>query len=133
MLLRAAAVWLLLLVVAVAAGALRVSLLEPRLGEARAHVVGTLVVVAIFAALIWATVGWIRPDLAPRALWTLGAGWLAATVAFELLFGRYVAGHPWQRLLADYNLAAGRLWPLVLLTLLLTPAVAGAAKRSGGS
>jgi hypothetical protein len=30
-----------------------------------------------------------------------------ATVAFELTFGHYVMGHPWSRLLADYNLLAG--------------------------
>lgn len=33
--------------------------------------------------------------------------------------------HPWSRLLADYDLAAGRLWPLVLLALLLMPVLTG--------
>ena len=36
-----------------------------------------------------------------------------------------VAGHPWSRLLADHDLLAGRIWVLVLLTLLIGPAVAG--------
>ena len=33
---------------------------------------------------------------------------------FELGFGHWVAGHPWSRLLADYDLLAGRIWVLVL-------------------
>jgi len=40
---------------------------------------------------------------------TIGLVWLAMTVAFEFLFGDYVAGHSWDRLLHDYNLFAGRL------------------------
>lgn len=43
---------------------------------------------------------------------------------FELGFGHWVAGHPWQRLLADYDLAAGRVWALVLLWVALTPLAA---------
>jgi len=43
----------------------------------------------------------------------LGVGllWLALTVSFELLFGRYVAGARWKALLADNDLLRGRLWP----------------------
>ncbi|MCL6545144.1 MAG: hypothetical protein K6T61_07935, partial [Bryobacteraceae bacterium] len=65
--------------------------------------------------------GWSR-----RRRLGLGAGWCAATVAFEFGFGHYIIGHPWSALLADYNLFRGRLWVLVLLTLLLAPL---AAKR----
>ena len=36
--------------------------------------------------------------------------WLGMTLAFEFLFGHYIAGKSWSLLLADYNLAAGRLW-----------------------
>lgn len=126
---RAAAVWVLLLAVAVAAGGLRVALLEPRLGEPRAHVVGTLVVVAVFAALIWRAVGWLSPPRDRSALAAVGIGWTVATVVFEFGFGRYVAGHSWERLLAEYDVFAGRLWPLVLLTLLVVPVVAGEVQR----
>jgi len=49
MVLRAAAVWFLLLVVAFAAATVRSFLLEPRLGERTAHQLGTLAVVALFA------------------------------------------------------------------------------------
>jgi len=46
-------------------------------------------------------------------------------VAFEFLFGHYVMGHPWSRLVQDFNLLAGRVWALVLLTTLFAPIVPG--------
>jgi ABC-type glycerol-3-phosphate transport system permease component len=52
----------------------------------------------------------------------IGTIWLILTVAFEFFFGRYVGNHPWSRLLADYNLLAGRLWGLVLLAVATLPA-----------
>lgn len=126
---RAAAIWLVLLVVAFAAAALRTGLLEPRIGEPAAHVVGTLAVVITFAVLIWLVTPWVVPDLARRRLAAVGVGWTLATMAFEFGFGHYVMGHSWSRLLADYDLTAGRLWVLVLLTLLLMPVVAGELTR----
>lgn len=126
---RAAVVWLLLLLIAVGAGALRTTLLAPRLGEQKAHIVGTLVVVAIFSGVIWFAAGWLSPARDRAALLGIGVTWLAATVVFEFGFGHYVMGHSWDRLLADYNLFAGRLWLLVLLTILLMPAVAGEVQR----
>ena len=46
---------------------------------------------------------------------------LAMTVAFEFLFGHYVAGHSWDRLLHDYNLFAGRVWVVVLVWVTVAP------------
>jgi apolipoprotein N-acyltransferase len=43
------------------------------------------------------------------------------TVGFELGFGHYVAGHPWSDLVADYDLASGRLWVLIPAWTALAP------------
>ncbi len=129
MVLRAAIVWLVLLIVAIGLGALRQTVIAPRIGEQAGHVVGTLIVIAAFVAIIFGSVRFLDPKLRPGPLLRIGIGWCAATVAFELLFGRYVAGHPWSRLLHDYDLAAGRLWVLVLATLLGTPWAAGLLLR----
>jgi hypothetical protein len=61
----------------------------------------------------------------------LGIAWLTITVLFELAFGHWVAGHPWSRLLADYNILAGRLWVFVLLTTALAPWLMGRMRRLG--
>lgn len=44
-------------------------------------------------------------------------------VAFEFLFGHYVAGHSWERLLHDYNLVAGRVWLILLVWVALAPSL----------
>jgi hypothetical protein len=125
---RALLVWLLLLVVVVLLGALRTALLEPRVGEPAAHVVGTLVVVGVFLTVIWFAAPWLSPGLQTGALLKVGILWVLLTVSFEFVFGHYVMGNPWSKLLADYNLLAGRLWVLVLLTLLVGPLAVGWAR-----
>ncbi len=129
--LYATLLWLLFAVLAVGLGALRVTFLQPLVGEPVAHVLGTLVGCALFLALILRFVRWT--DLRARSrLLALGLFWTLATIAFEFGFGHYVAGHSWQRLLADYNLFAGRVWVLVLLTLYAGPRLAAwAMARSG--
>jgi hypothetical protein len=57
------------------------------------------------------------------------AVWLLLTVAFEFLAGHYLFGHAWDRLLADYNLAGGRIWVLVLATTMFAPLAARWLRR----
>jgi hypothetical protein len=70
-------IWLLLLVVAVIAGALRESLLTPRLGGQAAHVIGTLVVAIVMAAIITIYVR-RNPTLLPAERWAIRP-WSATT------------------------------------------------------
>ncbi len=62
-----------------------------------------------------------QPD---SQLLRVGAAGLLGTVLFEFSFGHYVDGKSWGELAADYNLAKGRLWPLVLLTIFSAPLLA---------
>lgn len=121
--LRALLAWLGFAVLAVACGAARVALVQPLAGEAAAHVLGTLAVCALLVWLIGKFAARERLRAMPRLL-ALGAFWALLTMAFEFGFGRWVAGHSWERLLADYDLMSGRIWVLVLLTMLLGPLLA---------
>lgn len=124
MILRAFAVWLLMLGIAVVCGAARDRFLAPRMGADAARAFETVLGVAVFVAVIFSTIRWIEPDLERGKLLALGVGWTLATVAFE--FGMGLAMQKtWPEMLADYNLLAGRLWVLVLLALLVTPSIAG--------
>ena len=60
--------------------------------------------------------------------WTFGIAWASYTVLFEVGLGR-VRGLPWSRILADYDLSAGRVWILVPITLLIAPVVARALRK----
>ncbi len=123
--LHATLAWLGFAALAVACGALRVRLLEPLMGEPAAHVIGTLIVCVLLLYGIFRFVRWTGLSATNRRdrcrLLALGLFWTLATVAFEFGFGHYVMGHPWARLLADYNLLGGRIWVLVLVTLYAGP------------
>jgi len=125
---RAVVVWFLILGTVVLIGGLRDSLLGPRLGELLAHLVGTLLACGAVFLVIFLTVPWIRPSSLKRAL-AVGAFWLAMALVFELGFFHLVAGVPWSVLLADYDLASGRLLILLWLTTLFGPAIAYALRR----
>jgi len=121
----AAGAWLLFMLIAVGTGILREGLIAPYLGEHAAQQIGTLLVCLLIAAVIVVFVRRLRPS--PMPALAIGAGWMAMTMAFEFGVFHFIVGHPMAELLANYNLAAGRLWPLVLLTELLTPWLAANA------
>ena len=112
--------WLVLLLAMMVNGTLRVLVLEPRLGGDLARQIASVSGMAIVLLLATFFVGRLV-DVGGRALFGVGALWLALTMAFEFLFGHYVSGASWESLLADYDLSRGRLWPLVLVTVLLAP------------
>ncbi len=115
--------WLGLAVLAVVNGAVREATYGKRLSEPAAHRLATLTAIAAFSAFLWVLSGW-RPMTSAREAWLIGLMWLAMTVAFEFMFGRWVAGRDWRRLLMDYNLLEGRLWLLLLLWTLTAPRLA---------
>jgi hypothetical protein len=51
--------------------------------------------------------------------------WLLLTVAFEVSFGRFVLGYPWERVASDYDLSEGGLLPVGLAVLAVSPVTAG--------
>ena len=111
--------WLGFLAVAVTFGIIRDKILTPTLGLLGGRAVGTFLVCVGIFGLIYLYVRKI--EAAPRnMLLKLGIFWTVLTIAFECLFGRYVMGVAWEVLLADYNVFQGRLWPLVLMVLMVT-------------
>ena len=126
---RAIVIWLLQLVFAVVNGVVREAVLLPYLDPATGHVVSTLLLCAAILIITWLALGWIAPATTASAF-RIGLLWVALTLAFEFGAGHYLFGHPWERLLADYDLTTGRVWPLVLVTTLLAPAVARRLGRS---
>jgi hypothetical protein len=55
----------------------------------------------------------------------IGALWGVLTLTFEILFGRFVVGASWERLLSDYNVLQGGLIPFGMIFLVLSPWIAG--------
>jgi hypothetical protein len=115
-----AAGWLGLVILAIMNGIVRVKVYAPFMDDLTAHQVSTLIGIFLFGIYIWLLTGIIKIESSQQAL-LVGLLWLVMTVAFEFLFGHYVAGHPWSRLFQDYNIFKGRVWLLVLIWTTLAP------------
>ena len=114
--------WLPMVLIAFANGALRELWIRKIAGELRAHQISTVLLILLFAVYIWIVVRVWPPSSAGQAL-AIGLMWLGLTLAFEFLLGRYVSGLSWSALLQDYNLLAGRLWVLVPVWVAVAPYV----------
>lgn len=124
MVVRALAVWLVLLAAAIANGSFRVAVLIPRFGEKAGHVVSTNMLCVEIMLLSWLTIRWIAPPTPARAA-LIGGSWVALTLLFEFGFGHYLAHKPWSELLADYDVLHGRIWILVLIATAVSPWLTG--------
>ncbi|MDG6778083.1 hypothetical protein QCB44_05115 [Thiomicrorhabdus sp. zzn3] len=112
--------WFPMVLMAIANGILRQSVLEKRFAPLRAHQISSLTGVFLFYVYThWLHQSW--PIGSIGQAWQIGAMWLVMTLVFEFGFGHWVVKHSWQTLLHDYNLFQGRVWPLVLLAVLLLP------------
>ena len=114
--------WLPMVAIAIANGSLRQGWYGQFMGELTAHQLSTAIALVLFTAYIWVILRRWPPTGRRQAL-AIGLLWLTLTLAFEFLFGHYIADHSWARLLADYDLAAGRVWVLIPLWIGLAPLV----------
>jgi hypothetical protein len=126
---RAVVIWCVLLVIASVNGAVRQSLLIPRVGDTAGRAISSVALSAAILLLTWFTIEWIGPRTSSQA-WAAGVVWIALTLAFEFLAGHYVFGTPWISLLEDYNVLSGRIWILVLITIVVAPRVCFALRGS---
>lgn len=120
MILAYALLWLVLAVVAIANGMVRERSYGQHISELRAHQISTLTGMILTGAVVLLFSLAFPIGDAHSAL-RIGLLWVVMTVLFELGFGHWVAGHPWARLFADYDLLAGRLWLLFLVWLGVLP------------
>jgi hypothetical protein len=115
--------------IAVTNGTLREIALKPVLGDSTARQISVVTASAAFLVLVYFMMREHVIDETDQRLLEIGMSWLAATILFEFGFGHYVDGKSWGALLHDYNIFAGRLWPVVLAVELVAPIV---TKRIAG-
>ena len=114
--------WFPMIPIAVANGALREAWLVPRTGEHRARQLSTLLLIAFFS-IYFAVVFSVWPIASRTEAVNVGSMWLALTLVFEFVLGRFVSRLSWRKMLSEYNLVAGRLWALVPLWVAAAPYV----------
>jgi hypothetical protein len=97
------------------------------LGEYKAHVLNTVTIMAVVLLGSFLFLNNFGFETTRGDLILIGFLWVGLTVFFELIFFHYILKEPWSDLLADYNVFRGRLWTLVLLTMLFSPLIVGTA------
>jgi len=106
-------------------GVIRNKFYAPKIGEYPAHVISTIIAICFVVVGTYLLLRFMRIDYSNIDLLLIGGFWVILTVLFEFVFGHYVVGNPWEKLLADYNILKGRLWSLFLLTELISPILIG--------
>lgn len=120
MILKYTIAWIPMVFIAIMNGAARQLGYGRFVSELTAHQISCFTGIALFFLYTFALSAFM-PLNNTRQTFIVGAIWLGLTVAFEFIFGHYVAGQPWSRLFHDYNMLAGRLWSLVLISLTFMP------------
>jgi hypothetical protein len=116
--------WFAMVVLAILNGIIRQSFLLLYTTEPVAHIISTFMFLIVQSLVIYFYVR-IKHIKEMSALIKIGVFWVVLTILFEFVFGHYVMNHPWEKLLADYNIFAGRLWLLVLLNNIIAPLISG--------
>jgi hypothetical protein len=127
--LKAFALWLVILMLAVANGILREAVLVPALGRFAALMTSGLVLSLLIVVVALLAAPWYGRLQAGR-YWLIGAMWLVLTLGFEFGMGRLVQHKPWHELLDAYTFSGGNLWPAALLMVVIAPRLAAWARRS---
>jgi hypothetical protein len=122
-LVKASAIWLAILVCAVANGILREAFLIPHLGRTIGLLLSGLFLSALILAITYLALPWLGVSR-PSQFIGIGLGWLVLTLVFEFSFGLF-QGKSWQVLLEAYTFKDGNIWPIVLLTTAAAPYIAG--------
>ena len=116
-------IWLILISAEIIHGLLRAIALVPLVGEFRSNQIGVFTGSGIILVIAYLTIRWIGARQ-PRELLLVGLIWLLLTVAFEVLFGRFVMSLSWEQITSGYNVLSGELMPLGLLVLFFSPMIA---------
>lgn len=125
--LKALAIWVVILVLAIANGVVRESLLTPAFGTPAALVLSGVLLSAFIIGVAHLSLPWLHIDHSVH-LWLVGLGWLALTLIFEFSFGLW-QGKSWPELLEAYTFKDGNIWLVVLVVTALAPYIA--AKMRG--
>ncbi len=114
--------WLPGVPIAIVNGTIRQFIYRSYMDELPAHQLSVVSFILLFGIYVWYIIPWLKLSSAAEAT-RIGLFWLGVTIAFEFIFGHFVMGHPWSKLLYDYNIIEGRLWVVVLAWTTIAPLV----------
>lgn len=92
------------------------------LGEYPRHVVGSIAGTVLIGTTIYA-INYFLPFQDRRQAFIVGLVWAMLTVIFESVMIIFMMKKDIKHVLREYNVAKGRLWPFVLLFVVIFPAL----------
>jgi hypothetical protein len=122
-LLRAFAVWFVIVAAETVHGVLRGLLLVPLVGDLPARQIGVPVGSLLVFAVAYLCIRWIAARTKPQLV-GVELLWVVLTVLFEVGLGRLVLDLPWDRIAEDYDPARGGFLGLGLLFMAVSPLLA---------
>jgi len=123
LLFKTVAIWISILVLAVANGWLREAVLTPSLGRTAGLLLSGSLLSLVILAVAYASLPWLGAESTAELI-TAGSIWLILTLAFEIGYGYLIQGKSWPAILQAYTFHDGNLWPLVLWITAIAPYVA---------
>ena len=121
-LVKAFAVWLSILVLAIINGALREALFIPTLGKPSGLILSGAILSGLILVVTYIALPWFGSvDISSYIL--IGLGWLCLTLVFEFSFGHLIQNKSWSQLLEAYTFKDGNVWLIVLLITAVAPII----------
>lgn len=116
---KALAVWVIILLLAIANGILREALLIPKLGTSPGLVLSGVLLACLILVVAYLALPWLAMR-SSRQLLLVGFGWLALTLIFEFAFG-LLRGKALAEILRAYTFQDGNIWLIVLAVTAVAP------------
>ncbi len=116
-------IWIFLALLAIVNGVIRDKLLAPKIGQKVSLPLSGVSLSLLIFCVTLILVPFLNISSA-HGFWCVGIIWVLMTLAFEFLFGHYVVGEPWERIIEVFYLHRGNLYLLALVATLLSPCLA---------
>ncbi len=126
-LVRALAVWLLIVFAESVHGTLRQLFLAPLIGDFMARRIAFFVAVLLIFLIAYLFINWINAP-SVKSLFAVGLMWMILMTLFEFGLGHYVMNYSWERMIEDYDVSRGGLMGFGLLLMVFTPWLAAKAR-----
>ncbi|MBA3711900.1 MAG: hypothetical protein H0W76_05535 [Pyrinomonadaceae bacterium] len=123
LLLRALAVWLIIMFAESVHGTLRTLFLAPLIGDFRARQISFFSGMLLIFGLTFLLIRWMRAQTI-KSLLAIGLLWVVLTVLFEFALGLLILKYSWERMFEDYDLSRGGLMAFGLVFMCFAPLVA---------
>ena len=122
-LIKATAIWLVIVLVAILNGSLRDIVLVPWLGMELALPLSGVFLSMLIFLLTLLLIPFVNLSKQKTCLW-IGLMWLVFTLAFEFIFGYFVVGKSWREIQQVFDWRDGNLFSLVIFVTTFSPWVA---------